>query len=101
MMPDMPEGAQKSEDGYYWWDGAAWQPVSQGEQAQGGQAQAQGAPTKEEIDAITSPDQLTERLYPYFLPDYDKVPDDTSQAEVSAVLSDEPDPDAGEEESDG
>jgi acyl carrier protein len=23
----VPEGAQLSEDGNYWWDGAAWQPV--------------------------------------------------------------------------
>ncbi|MEO9139927.1 MAG: hypothetical protein ABI345_12770 [Jatrophihabitans sp.] len=28
-MPDMPEGAQRSPDGYYWWDESAqtWQPV--------------------------------------------------------------------------
>lgn len=23
----MPEGAQRSEDGNYWWDGSQWQPV--------------------------------------------------------------------------
>jgi hypothetical protein len=27
----MPEGAQLSEDGQYWWDGADWQPVQSGD----------------------------------------------------------------------
>jgi hypothetical protein len=27
-MP-VPEGAQLSDDGYYWWDGAQWQPVAE------------------------------------------------------------------------
>jgi hypothetical protein len=31
-MTAMPEGAQLSEDGSYWWDGADWQPVDQGDQ---------------------------------------------------------------------
>jgi hypothetical protein len=26
-MPDIPEGAQRSEDGNWWWDGSQWQPV--------------------------------------------------------------------------
>lgn len=32
----MPEGAQLSEDGNYWWDGADWQPVQGGENSGGG-----------------------------------------------------------------
>jgi hypothetical protein len=32
-MSDMPEGAQLSEDGQWWWDGSQWQPVG----GQGGQ----------------------------------------------------------------
>lgn len=30
-MPEMPAGAQVSEDGYYWWDedGNQWQPIEQ------------------------------------------------------------------------
>ena len=34
-MSDIPEGAQRSEDGNYWWDGTDWQPV-EGAQAGGG-----------------------------------------------------------------
>ncbi|MFI7674428.1 hypothetical protein [Actinophytocola sp. NPDC049390] len=30
----VPEGAQLSEDGRYWWDGADWQPVPDGETQQ-------------------------------------------------------------------
>jgi hypothetical protein len=30
----VPEGAQLSEDGKYWWDGADWQPVPDGETQQ-------------------------------------------------------------------
>jgi hypothetical protein len=26
-MSGPPEGAQISDDGHYWWDGSAWQPV--------------------------------------------------------------------------
>lgn len=36
-MSNIPDGAQLSDDGNYWWDGSQWQPV----QAQGGQSQAQ------------------------------------------------------------
>ena len=47
-MSTMPEGAQVSPDGHYWWDGSAWQPVqggsgaapAAGATAQGGQGDA-------------------------------------------------------------
>jgi hypothetical protein len=29
-MTDVPEGAQLSEDGQWWWDGEQWQPVGGG-----------------------------------------------------------------------
>jgi hypothetical protein len=29
MTTAVPEGAQLSEDGNYWWDGSDWQPVTQ------------------------------------------------------------------------
>jgi hypothetical protein len=29
-MTTIPEGAQLSEDGNYWWDGAEWQPATGG-----------------------------------------------------------------------
>lgn len=32
----MPAGAQLSDDGNYWWDGAEWQPVQSGEGSDGG-----------------------------------------------------------------
>lgn len=30
-MAEMPEGAQLSEDGQWWWDGSQWQPVAEGQ----------------------------------------------------------------------
>jgi hypothetical protein len=27
LMSNVPDGAQLSEDGHWWWDGAQWQPV--------------------------------------------------------------------------
>lgn len=38
----MPEGAALSEDGHWWWDGAQWQPVSEGHSG----APASEAPTE-------------------------------------------------------
>jgi hypothetical protein len=29
-MSNVPEGAQRSEDGYWWWDGQQWQPTEEG-----------------------------------------------------------------------
>ena len=29
-MSNVPDGAQLSDDGQYWWDGNQWQPVDQG-----------------------------------------------------------------------
>ena len=59
-MSDIPEGAQRSEDGQWWWDGAQWQPVS-GQQSGSGQGElnereaarvAAGLPAK--LDALTA-----------------------------------------------
>ena len=36
-MSNVPDGAQRSEDGYWWWDGNQWQPV-EGGQGAGGEA---------------------------------------------------------------
>jgi hypothetical protein len=38
-MSDIPEGAQRSEDGQWWWDGNQWQSVS----GQGGSLQEREA----------------------------------------------------------
>ena len=32
-MAEIPEGAQRSEDGHYWWDGSQWQLVDQSQAA--------------------------------------------------------------------
>lgn len=34
-MTEVPEGAQLSDDGQWWWDGQDWQPVPQGDAPQG------------------------------------------------------------------
>jgi hypothetical protein len=51
-MTDVPEGAQLSEDGQWWWDGEQWQPV--------GGAGAE-APSSSSSDASTvgSPDDAS------------------------------------------
>lgn len=50
-MSNVPEGAQLSDDGHWYWDGSAWQPVEGGSGAPGGDAGGQPA------DAGTSPEQ--------------------------------------------
>jgi hypothetical protein len=45
----VPDGAQRSEDGKYWWDGAAWQPVPEDESTGNGeQAAGTGEQSAEE-----------------------------------------------------
>jgi CARDB protein len=41
-MATMPQGAQLSEDGQWWWDGAQWQQVDGGTGGDGGGGQQQG-----------------------------------------------------------
>jgi len=104
-MAQVPAGAQRSEDSYYWWDGTAWQQVPEDERASGASgatgAAASGAGagdgagiSHDELAQITSADQLDARSKPYFQPDADMYPDDASDAEGTDVLSDEPAPDA-------
>ena len=99
-MAPVPEGAQRSDDGYYWWDGNAWQEVPEDERVSSaaGAAGAAGAAdssqiTMDELAQVTSEDKLDDRSKPYFQPDPDMYPDDDSDAEGYDVLSDEPAPD--------
>jgi hypothetical protein len=99
-MAPVPEGAQRSDDGYYWWDGSAWQqipedertgPASSSASSSDSQSSASGnGLSHEQLAQITSEDQLDEQSKPYFQPDPDKYPDDASDAEGADVLSDEP-----------
>ena len=91
-MP-VSEGAPRSDDGNYWWDGSEWQVVPDDERSSSDDAAAttgDGEMTAERLAAITSEDQLDEKSAPYFQPDYDAYPDDDSDAEGDDVLSDEP-----------
>jgi hypothetical protein len=59
-MADMPEGAQLSEDGHYWWDGYEWHAVSAEVDGGGGGGDAGAAafsfdPNGLRIDAENSP----------------------------------------------
>lgn len=107
-MAVVPEGAQRSGDGHYWWDGTAWQEVPADERtgssasassATGSQdpagAHDAGGLSHEQLAQITSEEQLDERSHPYFQPNPDTYPDDSSQAEGGDLLSDEAAPDAG------
>ena len=118
-MAQVPAGAQRSEDGYYWWNGSAWQQIPEDERdsgASGGTAGTAGtagttstaagtatgtttgtgtdttaaAISHDELAQITSAEQLDDRSKPYFQPDADMYPDDASDAEGADVLSDEP-----------
>jgi hypothetical protein len=42
-MTEVPEGAQLSDDGQWWWDGQDWQPVPQGDDRAAARV-AQGMP---------------------------------------------------------
>jgi hypothetical protein len=42
-MTEVPEGAQLSDDGQWWWDGQDWQAVPQGEDREAARV-AQGMP---------------------------------------------------------
>jgi hypothetical protein len=58
----MPEGAQLSEDGNYWWDGSQWQlvPQDQSGQAAGSDSPAGAAPQLSEdqlADMMNSAEQ--------------------------------------------
>ena len=96
-MAPVPAGAQRSEDGYYWWDGTTWQQIPEEERtaspttsaSASGSTGSEGM-SHEELAQITSEDQLDDRSKPYFQPDPDKYPDDASAAEGADVLSDEP-----------
>jgi hypothetical protein len=58
----MPEGAQRSEDGHYWWDGSQWQlvPQDQSGQAPAADSSAAAAPQLSEgqvADMMNSAEQ--------------------------------------------
>lgn len=96
----VPEGAQRSEDGNYWWDGSQWQLIPEGERQPAGAASAAagagasaapgGEPRKEDFEHIQSEDQIDDKAHPHFAPNADTYPDDLSQATVADHLSDEP-----------
>jgi hypothetical protein len=102
-MAPVPQGAQRSEDGHYWWDGNDWQEVPEDERVAPTDPASQtpassdtdgttgsGEMTMDELSQITSEEQLDDRSKVYFEPDYDMYPDDDSDAEGEDVLSDEP-----------
>jgi hypothetical protein len=94
-MSPVPEGAQRSDDGYYWWDGNAWQQIPEDERVSAADSPGTASEiTMDELAQITTEDQLDDRIKPYFTPDPDMYPDDASEAEGTDVLSDEPAHDA-------
>jgi hypothetical protein len=98
-MSNVPEGAQLSEDGQYWWDGENWQAVEGGntnDNTGGESNENEGAEvTAEDLTPVNDTGNepgdenlLDDKLKPYFEPDYDSVEDDTSYAEQGEVLDD-------------
>ena len=99
-MSNVPDGAQQSEDGRYWWDGENWQLVEGAdgnENAGGNDNSTAGEVSADDLapvnDTGVEPGDeslIDERLKPYFEPDYDSVEDDYSYAEQAEVLDDSP-----------
>lgn len=51
-MSNVPDGAQLSEDGNYWWDGTQWQSVHGGSQTGSGDEEPPNPPTDDEIQRV-------------------------------------------------
>jgi hypothetical protein len=98
----VPEGAQRSEDGYYWLDGGDWKPVPEDDakhpaQTGGGTAPAAGAAAAAAGGAAGSGEPLDdEQVKQALTQGYNEVVayGDTHGAELST----EPDAGAGEHE---
>ena len=103
-MSNVPEGAQLSEDGQYYWDGTDWQLVegaegaagTEGTEGAGGEGGGAGDITAEELEPVGdsgaetgNEDLLDDRLRPYFEPSSEGVEDDESLAEVDATLDED------------
>jgi hypothetical protein len=95
-MSNVPDGAQLSDDGQWWWDGANWQPVNPGDgSSPAGDSDSTADITPEELQRVNDnnvepgdENQLDERLRPYFEPDFDGIADDTSYAEQAETMDD-------------
>jgi hypothetical protein len=97
-MSNVPEGAQLSDDGQYWWDGETWQPVEGANDPNDPNSPGATEPaqiTPEELEPVGDQgvepgdeNLLDERLKPYFEPDYDGVEDDYSFAEQAETMDD-------------
>jgi hypothetical protein len=94
-MSNVPEGAQRSDDGRWWWDGSEWQPVPDDNANTNANDNSNADVTPEELQPVndTGVDpgddtKLDDRLRPYFEPDVDNAPDDTSNAEQAETLDD-------------
>ena len=92
-MPEIPEGAQRSEDGQYWWDGTEWQPVEGADASGSGSEGAAGEVRPEQLEPMAdtgeepgNEDALTEQTRPYF--DGFDGDEDTSEAELAEALDD-------------
>lgn len=92
-MTEIPEDAQRSEDGNYWWDGSQWQPVGQDDAGAAASGEATGEVTPEQLEPVgdTGPEPgneeaVTEQTRPYFA-GFDGA-EDLSEAEHSEVLDD-------------
>jgi hypothetical protein len=58
-MSNVPEGAQLSDDGHWWWDGQQWQAVTQDGDSSSGAASGEGAATGEGAVNGEVPDERT------------------------------------------
>jgi hypothetical protein len=94
-MSNMPDGAQLSDDGQWWWDGENWQPVAGNANDPNSNDGTSPEASQEDVQSVndsgTDPgdeSKLDDKLKPYFQPDYDNAPDDDSWAEVPEALDD-------------
>lgn len=95
-MSNVPEGAQRSEDGHYWWDGSQWQPVQDtaGQGAVQGQGQGGAAALHQalgqqgvNVDASSVNDHDAVHRVVYQLNQWYTALDGSSKAVVDSLCS--------------
>lgn len=82
-MSEIPDDAQRSEDGQWWWDGAAWQPV-EGDAAAGQLDERAAALVEQGLPPAR--EQLTDEQLTQFLAE-PTVEDEELEVQETEVLA--------------
>ena len=97
-MTEIPADAPRSDDGNYWWDGDAWQPVegaaASTSDTDSGSDSGSDEVTPEQLEPAAdtgaepgNEEALTEKTKPYF--EAFDADEDAAEAEVAAALNED------------